>query len=313
MVRDAGDAWDIAESVGATALGTAAVRAYEGDAEAPLFSDPFAHLFLEAVAQAGSTVRYGGTRPAQFSETDPELAEFVQTMTNFAASRTKFFDDFAATATGSGVRQFVSLAAGLDTRAWRLEHLAGAAVFEIDQPGVLGFKADVLRKAAVTPVSIYVPVPIDLRQDWPTKLRESGFDEMQPTGWLIEGLLPYLPPAAQSTLFHQVCLLSAPGSRIVVDGYRPEFFEKETLRAAFDQMARGAGPEGSDNTEDRIYSEELFFTGDRIDVAEWLSAQGWSTTVERSIEAMARLGRPAAPSVDPASLGSDFIAAVLPT
>lgn len=311
MARDGSDSWDIDESVGATALGTAAVRAYELNAESPLFHDPFAHLFLDAVAQAGSTVQYGGKRPAEFSETDPNLAAFVQTMTNFAAARTKFFDDFAATATDSGVRQFVFLAAGLDTRAWRLENLADAVVFEIDQPGVLGFKADVLTRAAVAPVSTYVPVPVDLRKNWPNKLQQNGFDDSQPTGWLIEGLLPYLPPVAQITLFDHVCQLSAPGSRIVVDGYRPEFFEKKALRASFDQMARGAGSAGSDS-EDRIYSEELFFTGDRPDVAESLSAQGWFTTGERSIDVMARFGRPAAPSVDRASLGSDFIAAVLP-
>ena len=54
---------------------------------------------------------------------------------------------------------------------------------------------------------------IDLRDDWPTALRDSGFDPSRPTAWIAEGLLIYLPPDAQDRLFDNITALSAPGSR----------------------------------------------------------------------------------------------------
>lgn len=227
-------------------------------------------------------VGYGGTRAEDFADTDPALAELVQTMTDFTAVRTRCFDEFFTTAVQSGVRQL-----------------------EIDQPGVLQFKADELGAVDAVPVANYIAVAIDLRQDWPTALREAGFRE---SGWLAEGLLPYLPPSAQTALFEHICAMCAPGSRLAVDTYRPEFYGKEGLRASFDNMDRAtrAAP-----TDDRIYSEGLFFADERPDVADWLTDRGWSVTSEHSIEAMARLGRPAASSVDPNVLSSDFLQAEL--
>jgi methyltransferase (TIGR00027 family) len=205
----------------------------------------------------------------------------------------------------------VIVAAGLDTRAWRLPELGGCTVYEIDQPGVLMFKAEVLRTQAGTPAANYVAVPIDLRDDWPTALREACFRDAERTGWSIEGLLPYLPPAAQTGLFEHIRTLSAPGSQLVVDAYHPEFYRDTTLQATFEQMDAVRSERSSEN-ETRIYSEDLFFTGGRADVADWLTEQGWTTTSVGSIEAMARFGRPAAQSVDATTLCSDFVKAHLP-
>ncbi|CCC44236.1 conserved hypothetical protein, partial [Mycobacterium canettii CIPT 140010059] len=56
-------------------------------------------------------------------------------------------------------------------------------------------------------------VPVDLRRDWPTPLRQAGFDPNQPSAWLAEGLLAFLPPDAQDRLLDNITALSAPGSR----------------------------------------------------------------------------------------------------
>ncbi|CKZ07098.1 Putative S-adenosyl-L-methionine-dependent methyltransferase [Mycobacterium tuberculosis] len=56
-------------------------------------------------------------------------------------------------------------------------------------------------------------VPVDLRRDWPTPLRQGGFDPNQPSAWLAEGLLAFLPPDAQDRLLDNITALSAPGSR----------------------------------------------------------------------------------------------------
>jgi methyltransferase (TIGR00027 family) len=84
----------------------------------------------------------------------------------------------------------------------------------------------------MTTAGTYVALPIDLREDWPTALRSNGFQEQLPTGWSIEGLLPYLPPDAQTALFEHIAALSALGSSLVVDAYRPEFYGEDALRAS---------------------------------------------------------------------------------
>lgn len=64
-----------------------------------------------------------------------------------------------------------------------------------------------------------MPVPVDLRHDWPAALQGAGFDPSRPTVWLAEGLLPYLPADAERMLFERVQELSAPGSRIAVEHF----------------------------------------------------------------------------------------------
>ena len=55
--------------------------------------------------------------------------------------RARFFDDFLQRVTGTGeVRQVVLLAAGLDTRGYRLSWPDRVQVFELDQAGVLDRK-----------------------------------------------------------------------------------------------------------------------------------------------------------------------------
>jgi methyltransferase (TIGR00027 family) len=51
--------------------------------------------------------------------------------------RTRFFDEFFTAATNSGIRQVVILAAGLDSRAYRLRWPQGTVIYEVDLPSVL--------------------------------------------------------------------------------------------------------------------------------------------------------------------------------
>ena len=131
------------------------------------------------------------------------------------AVRTRFFDDFFAEATAAGIRQAVILASGLDTRAYRMTGRTGTVVFEIDQPEVIGFKTSMLADFGAARGHRRT-VTIDLRDDWPKALRENGFDPAQPTAWIAEGLLIYLPPDAQDRLLDNITALSA-----AVAGWRP--------------------------------------------------------------------------------------------
>ena len=91
-------------------------------------------------------------------------------------------------------------------------------MFEIDQPQVIEFKAATHRRArrrARPPTC--APLPIDLRHDWPSALRQAGFDTERPAAWAAEGLLGFLPPEAQDRLLDNITALSADGSRLVAE------------------------------------------------------------------------------------------------
>ena len=114
-------------------------------------------------------------------------------------------------------RQVVIPAAGLDSRAYRLAWPEGTVVFELDQPQVLEFKRDVLARSGEAPTAERREIAVDLRDDWPHALLQSGFDPSRPSAWLVEGLLVYLPAAAQSELFAGIQALAAPGSHVAVE------------------------------------------------------------------------------------------------
>ncbi len=113
----------------------------------------------------------------------------------------------------AGVRQAVILAAGLDARAYRLPWPDGTTVYELDQPEVIEFKSKTLADLGAQPAADRRAVAIDLRNDWPKALLDNGFDPAQPTAWIAEGLLIYLPPDAQDLLFDRINELSPPGQQ----------------------------------------------------------------------------------------------------
>lgn len=195
----------ITESLSAVTLAVAWSRAQEQDTECPLFTDPYAQKFVDAA------VERGWQQPAA------AMAERMKAAGGYAASRTKWFDEFFIAAGANGIDQAVVLAAGLDARTWRLPWVRGSVVYEIDEPKVLAFKAETLRRHDATPAARYVAVPIDPRDDWPDALRRSGFDPSEPTAWAAEGLLPNLPTEDQNPLLERIHELSARGSRVAVE------------------------------------------------------------------------------------------------
>lgn len=130
---------------------------------------------------------------ARLESVDPETAAIVRHLRRYQAVRTHYFDRYFADAVAAGIRQVVILAAGLDLRAYRLDWPAGTTIYEIDQPEVLEYKSATLGRSGVSASAERREVPADLRQDWPAALRGAGFDPEQPTAWLVEGLLMYLP------------------------------------------------------------------------------------------------------------------------
>src|SRR3954465_7385806 len=103
--RTENDTWDIATSVGATAVMVAAARAAETDRDNPLIRDPFAK---DLVAGAGTGIwefMLDGEFATKVGDADPEVAAIVEHMGSYQAVRTHFFAAYFADAPQAGTRQ----------------------------------------------------------------------------------------------------------------------------------------------------------------------------------------------------------------
>ena len=293
-LRSHDDTWDIATSVGVTAVMVAAARAAETDREFPLISDPHAKALVAGAGTGAWEYMLDPAFVARVSEEDPEVGAMFVHMANYQAVRTHFFDAFFTTVAAAGVRQVVILASGLDSRAYRLDWPAGTAVYELDQPKVLDYKATTLAAHGVTPSAELRAVAIDLRRDWPAALRAAGFDAAAPTAWLAEGLLMYLPSQAQDLLFERITELSAPGSRIAVETVGVQAADRrERMRERFAQLSEKFGIEQGGQAGGKLMdiAELMYNDADRADVTEWLNAHGWAAAAVTSQDEMMRLDR----------------------
>ena len=308
MARTDNDTWEITESVGATALGVASARAAETESDDPLIHDPFARVFLDAAGDGVWNWHGGPDLPPEILEAEPELPQQRQAMVSYMASRTKFFDSFFLTATQSGIRQAVILAAGLDARSWRLPWPDGVTVYELDQDRVLDFKLSTLTRHGSQPAANRIEVAVDLRHDWPKALQEAGFDPSQPSVWSAEGLMPYLPAAAQDLLFERIDGLTAPGSRVAVEALGPTFLDPEIRSKRRERMERLRQLMAKvDPDRDIPRTDELWYFEEREPVGDWFGRHGWDVTVTPAAELMAEFGRSPSPAVKDMVPGNEFV------
>jgi methyltransferase (TIGR00027 family) len=265
-------------AVSRTAIGVAALRAYESGRPDRLFDDPYAAAFFEAGRSALPDTSPEGPQAGLGALFYPQVV-----------IRTRFYDDQLL---GAGCAQVVLLAAGLDTRAFRLAWPDGTRLFEVDLPEVLAFKDEVLAGQGAEPACARVVVPADLREDWATALRGAGFDPAVPSAWLAEGLLMYLTPEEAERLLTTVGELAAPGSRIA--------FEHRPGTPPGSLIARAKAAAGGEHVTD------LWRGGLGGRAPEWLAAHGWEPSTVTRAELAAAYGRP---SDDDATAGG-FVTAV---
>jgi methyltransferase (TIGR00027 family) len=276
MARTEGDSWDLASSVGATATMVAAQRALAN--REGLIDDPFAEPLVRAVGLDFFIRALDGE--IDFEDVDPEfnMRRAAEGMT----VRTRWFDALFTDAAAAGVRQAVILAAGLDARAYRLDWPDSTTVYELDQPEVIEFKTNTLAGLDAKPKADRRTIAIDLRNDWPKALLDNGFDATQPTAWIAEGLLIYLPPEAQDLLFDRINELSAPGSRVATE-HIPDvtMFSDERSQQITERFKKY----GHD-----IEMKDLIYHGERSHVIEYLTGHGWDVTAQTMREAYAANG-----------------------
>ena len=276
MARTDNDTWDLAPSVGATATMVAAQGALAN--REGLIDDPFAEPLVRAVGVEFFTRFLDGE--IDLAEVGPEFN--LRRAAEGMAVRTRFFDRLFIDAAAAGVRQAVILAAGLDARAYRLPWPDGTVVYEVDQPDVIEFKTRTLTDLGVEPIADRRPVGIDLREDWPKALLERGFGAGQPTAWIAEGLLIYLPPQAQDKLFDNITELSAPGSRLATE-HVPDMtmFSDERAQRISERMKQY----GSD-----IEMSDLIYHGERSHVIDYLTSHDWEVSAQTMEESYSANG-----------------------
>ena len=254
--------------VGATSLGVAMVRARESERPDRLFNDPLAAAFVAAA-------------PDLFPEARQPVADEQKSVGaafgRHAIIRTRFYDEYLVAAAGTGVRQVVLIAAGLDARAFRLPWPDGVHVFEVDLPAVLGFKEDVLSARHAMPSCVRTVVPVDLRDDWPAALRDAGFAVDRPTAWLVEGLLIYLSADEADRLLTGVDTLSAPGSQVA--------FESSSTATA-DLLTK------AQSTPSMLKYSQMWRGGLAVDPADWLRDHGWQPAHHTLADLATTYGRP---------------------
>jgi methyltransferase (TIGR00027 family) len=271
-LRSDDDHWDIVSGVGYTALLVAGWRALHALSPQPLVRDEYAKLFIAAARDP----YLGGVLA------NPGTSEDETAFPRLYGVQTRFFDDFFCSAGRAGIRQAVIVAAGLDSRAYRLEWPDGTTVFEVDLPKVLEFKARVLGEHGAIPKARRSEVAADLRTDWPTPLKTAGFDPQIPSAWSVEGVLPYLTEDAQNALFTRISELCASGSRVAV-GALGSRLDRDQL-AALEESHPGVNMSGDVDFSALTYEP-------KSDPAEWLVAHGWAVEpVRNTLELQASYG-----------------------
>jgi methyltransferase (TIGR00027 family) len=286
----------VGAGVGRTALLVAAARAIETGRPDAMARDEYAELFVRA---AGVCAEWP-VRPEEVpgGEADPLWGRLGR----YFGLRTRVFDDHLLECARGGLRQVVLLGAGLDTRAYRLPWPGGCTVFEVDREEVLAFKRRVLDGVAAAPRARRIAVAADLRRDWAGRLATAGFEPGRPTAWLAEGLLLYLPSAAECRLMEVVDRVSAPGSTL---GYEAKYaVESAAVRASPVYTA----------ARERIGVDllALFDTDPRPDSAAELAALGWRTQVRTPFDFSRRLGRGPLPEPHDALAANRWTFAVRP-
>lgn len=275
------DTWDIVSSVGYTALLVAGWRALHAAGEDALARDGYAKHFIAA----------SGDPFLNTALADPASSDGAATFPRLYGVQTRFFDEFFSSAAEKGIRQAVIVAAGLDSRAYRLAWASGTTIFEIDQPKILEFKGRVLAEHAAEPAAHRRDVAADLRDDWSIPLRASGFDAGRASAWSVEGILPYLTGDAQDTLFGRITQLSAPSSRLAI-GALGSCLDQDRL-AALEDTYPGLNLSGDVDFSTLTYDDTT-----KTKPAQWLADHGWAVDPVRTNPELQREYGRVPPQVD---------------
>lgn len=186
-----------------TARWVAVYRARESERPDAIFRDPYAR-------------RLAGERGAEIARKLPDMTSNDWPWT----ARTWLFDHFISSRVGEGADMVVNLAAGLDARPYRMDLPPSLQWIEVDLPGILEYKEEVLRDAK--PVCSLERVALDLSDAGGRRALFERLGKRSGKAVIVsEGLLIYLSAdevgslaadlAAVPSFHHWVTDLCSPG------------------------------------------------------------------------------------------------------
>ena len=199
------------EHVSDTARWVAVYRAMESERTDALFHDPYAR-------------RLAGPEGEALMDAVPGAKGTAWAM----IVRTAVMDEIILRAVREGARRVVNLAAGLDTRPWRLELPADLRWVDIDLPGMVEYKRRAM--AGETPACELETVSLDLSEAAPRRALFERLDAAdRPTLVVSEGLLIYLEEDQVSGLASDLHRARSFG-RWLIDLASPKLLEWMTRR-----------------------------------------------------------------------------------
>jgi methyltransferase (TIGR00027 family) len=265
--------------LGATACWTAAIRARENEREDALLKDPW------AAALAGEK----GMRWIKDRAEESVIPILL---------RTRYFDDFLQRIVNKeNIHQIILMAAGMDTRAFRLTWPEGTHFFELDQSPVLHSKEEILQSAGAVPTCKRTTIEADLSGPWEKKLTEAGFDPKGRSGWLLEGFLFYLPERIIAGLLDRVTTLASQASWMGFDIVNRIMLTHPLTREWVEMQAKSGAP----------------WLGTMEDPVGVLGALGWEASLSQAGQEDANHGRwpfPIFPTMMPDFPHNWFVTAV---
>jgi methyltransferase (TIGR00027 family) len=213
----------VVRDISDTAFWVAHYRAQETDRADAVFRDPHAR------ALAGER----GERIAKAQKLgDKNAWSFM--------ARTYLFDQFILDEVRGGADLVVNLAAGLDARPYRMDLPRTLRWVEVDLPGILDYKENVLKGAA--PVCTLERVRLDLADE---AARRALFRRLAagPSRAVVvtEGLLIYLSPEQVASLGRDIAA-TPPFGTWITDLASPALMKMMTARGAGDMIAAAGAP-----------------------------------------------------------------------
>jgi len=178
----------------------------------------------------------------------------------------------------------------MDSRAFRMDWPKDAIVFEVERSDVLSYKESVLNSVGAKAAAKRIVVACDLRDDFCGELRTANFLDSQPTLFLTEGLLPYLPDEETvRSLLTSVAGIAAPGSMLALDTVGESYLKSPWTQSFLALMSKAGAPWqfGTDDPE-KLLELAGFHSVRAVQPAEYLPQRWPFPTLPRSVAGIPR-------------------------
>lgn len=206
----------------------------------------------------------------------PDIMVGFPGMTALSTIRHRYIDEQIIAAYQQGIRQFIFLGAGYDSRPARLP-LDDASFIEIDHPDTQSRKKYLLKKKDIPYPDNTRFIPLDFSEKWAEDLfnLENYKELIEPQASMIvwEGVSCYLKPEAVIYTFQTINKILEPGSRFVFDAFPKDIYNPETDNVLLRKMQNLVNRKG-----------EPFYWGDSPEsIKSILLSEGFSSINYKSV------------------------------